>query len=148
MRIKNKIPKTVTAISIFFCFLLPAQAQIIHADDILGKWITADNSMEVTIYKSNLFYYGKITAIDGEQYDVNNPDALLRDRPLLSLVILQGVKYDREESWRNGSLYDPRDGKTYHCQISFFSSNKQKLKVRSFLSFSMKSRIQSWTKAN
>jgi uncharacterized protein (DUF2147 family) len=146
---KNKIRETALLIIVFFCFLLPVQAQIIYADDILGKWVTTDNSMEVTIYKSNHFYYGKITAISGEKYDVNNPDVSLRDRPLLNLVILEGLKYDRrEESWSSGSLYEPRDGKTYHCQISFFSSNKQKLKVRSYLSFSIKSRIQSWVKVN
>ncbi|MCU0353147.1 MAG: DUF2147 domain-containing protein [Cytophagales bacterium] len=146
---KNKIPKTATAIGVFFVLFSPAQAQIIRADDILGKWVTADNSMEVTIYKSIYFYYGKITAVNGEQRDVNNPDASLKDRSLLNLVVLQDVKYDRrEESWSNGTLYEPRDGKTYRCQISFFSSNKQKLKVRIFMPFSIKGRIQSWTKAN
>lgn len=146
---KDKIPKTVMAIGVFFVFSLSAQAQIIRADDILGKWVTADNSMEVTIYKSIYFYYGKITAVNGEQYDVNNPDESSKDKPLLNLVTLQEIKYDRqEESWAGGTLYDPRDGKTYRCHISFFSSNKRELKVRTFMPFSLKSRIQRWTKAD
>ncbi|MGH6819286.1 MAG: DUF2147 domain-containing protein, partial [Methylocella sp.] len=54
-----------------------------------------------------------ISKIDGKpKIDRENPDPALRDRPLIGLSILVGMKSAGGGVWE-GAIYNPDDGKTY-----------------------------------
>jgi uncharacterized protein (DUF2147 family) len=52
------------------------------------------------------------------QRDGRNPDPSLRDRPVVGVEILRGLKPSGEGRWSEGSIYDPDDGKTYASRIT------------------------------
>ncbi|MBC8038904.1 MAG: DUF2147 domain-containing protein, partial [Rhizobiales bacterium] len=54
-----------------------------------------------------------ISKIDGKpKIDRENPKQSLRQRPLIGLSILVGMKAAGDNTWK-GAIYNPDDGKTY-----------------------------------
>jgi uncharacterized protein (DUF2147 family) len=45
--------------------------------------------------------------------DKKNPDPALRQRKLCGTTVLKGLQPDGEGRWKDGTFYNPRDGKTY-----------------------------------
>ena len=41
----------------------------------------------------------------------------MRNATLVGLPILAELKYDEENTWNNGKVYDPEHGKFYNCRI-------------------------------
>jgi uncharacterized protein (DUF2147 family) len=78
--------------------------------------------------------------------DKNNPDPAQRDRPTLGLVILHDLhKTDDSNSYKGGRIYDPKNGKTYDCRITFEGA---KLTLRGFiLGMPFLGRTAIWTKS-
>jgi uncharacterized protein (DUF2147 family) len=56
-----------------------------------------------------------LVPIKGPGTDVNNPDARLRNRPVVGLPILTGFVEDGA-LWR-GTAYDPKNGKSYRSTL-------------------------------
>lgn len=83
-----------------------------RADAILGEWLSANKDSRVLIYRQADKYYGKITWGTGAATkDEKNPDPTLRRRDLIGLVILRDFEYAGGNTWADGSIYDPREGK-------------------------------------
>lgn len=109
---------------IFYTLLfLCASTVATFADDVLGKWILDDGSAIVEVYKSGDSYNGKIvwllepTFPDGTPArDVLNPDKSLRSREIIGLNMLFNLK-KQDDKYVDGSIYDPSNGKTYHCTM-------------------------------
>jgi uncharacterized protein (DUF2147 family) len=55
--------------------------------------------------------------------DKNNPDPLLRRRPLYGLTILWALRADGQRRWRDGWFYNPDDGKTYRVSAQLRSDD-------------------------
>jgi len=132
---------------LLFSFSLNINAQ--NADDILGVWWDEEKEGQIEIYKKNGKYYGKIVWLE-EPYengkpivDSENPNAELRDQPILGLVILSDLEFDGEE-WDDGNVYDPNTGDTYSCYLALESKNR--LKLRGYLGFSLVGRSSYWTR--
>ncbi len=51
--------------------------------------------------------------------DRNNPDRTLRSRPLVGVVIVQGLLETAPGVWTGGAVYNPDDGRTYSGEIHF-----------------------------
>ena len=93
------------------------------AQDILGKWKLDDGTAIVEIIRNGNVYDGKIVWLE-ELTDKNgapvrddkNPDKILRSRELMGLKMLIGLK-DLGEEYGQGQIYDPGNGKTYHCSM-------------------------------
>ncbi len=106
------------------------------ADRIVGVWLSQIKDGKIEIYKSNGKYHGKIVWIK-EPNDENgkpikdkfNPKTNLKTRPVLHLNIIKNLVYDDGE-WSGGTVYDPKDGKTYECKIWL---ENEKLKLRGYL---------------
>lgn len=117
------------------------------SDLVLGEWITEKKDSRVLIFKQNDRFFGKITWGSGKQTkDEKNPDASLRNRDLLGLVILNNFKYDDKGVFIDGTIYDPREGKTYSCKMTL-RSDKQ-LSVRGYIGLSLFGKSEVWTKIN
>lgn len=93
------------------------------AQDVIGKWKLEDGTAIVEVYKSGDVYNGKIiwlekpTEKDGSPAkDTNNPDSKLRNREILGLNMLHGLKKDGNK-YSGGKIYDPGNGKTYNCSM-------------------------------
>jgi uncharacterized protein (DUF2147 family) len=118
------------------------------ADDVIGTWITANGKARVEIYKDGKFYSGKIVWLkeplkDGKpKHDVKNPAPALRSRTVVGLIILRGFKFDGDEEWQDGEIYDPESGKTYSCKITMPALNI--LKVRGYIGISLLGRTEVW----
>jgi uncharacterized protein (DUF2147 family) len=109
--------------------------------------MNADKNAKFEIYKSNNKYYGKIIWGTGrESKDVKNPDEKLRNRELVGIKMLNNFVFDGNNTWSDGTIYDPNDGKTYSCKLTLTSANK--LDVRGYVGISLFGRTETWTKIN
>jgi uncharacterized protein (DUF2147 family) len=122
-------------------------------DEILGKWWNHEKDAHIVIYKCGNEYCGKIVWLkepldeDGKpKRDKNNPDESLRSRPTLGLDILSGFVFEKDRTWEDGTIYNPRDGKTYSCYLTLLDDNK--LKVRGFIGISLIGKTQYWERVN
>jgi uncharacterized protein (DUF2147 family) len=121
------------------------------ADAIVGSWFTGNGDAKINIFKSGESYYGSIVWLknpleDGKpKVDKHNPDEKLRNKPLLGLMLLRGFRYDGDNVWVDGKIYDPKSGKDYSCKMTLTS--KDKLGVRGYIGISLIGRTDTWTKA-
>lgn len=121
-----------------------SQAQT-KSDAIIGEWTNEKKDAKFQIFKKDNKYFGKILWGSGkETKDVKNPDAKLRDREVIGLVILNNFVFDGDDTWEDGTIYDPREGKTYSCKIT--QKGKDKINVRGFVGISMFGRSEVWTR--
>ena len=89
-------------------FSTSALASNSNADVILGEWLSQEKDGKISIFKQGDKYYGKISwgKTPGKK-DTNNPDAKLKNRDLIGLVILHDFKFTGS-SWEDGKIYDPK----------------------------------------
>ena len=123
------------------------------ADDIIGIWLTGGKEpAKIQVYKSGEKYYGKIiwlknpTENGKQRVDANNPDEAKRRNPIIGLVMLTGFRFDGDEEWKGGSIYDPESGKTYSSYM--YLKDRNTLKVRGYVGISLFGRTEVWTRAN
>lgn len=129
-----------------------ALAQMHKADDIIGTWLNQEATGKITLYKENGKYFGKLVwlrdpndKVTGKpRTDKENPDAKLKPAPLIGLVNMKNFTFNGEEEWSGGTIYDPKNGKTYKCVIRF--ENQNKLKIRGYIGVSILGRNTYWTK--
>ena len=76
--------------------------------------------------------------------DGKNPDEKLRSRELLGAVILKNFKFTGS-AWENGTIYDPKSGKTYDCILKVKDGNKI-LDIRGFVGTPMFGRTSTWSR--
>ncbi|CAO4166968.1 DUF2147 domain-containing protein [Methylorubrum populi] len=79
--------------------------------DLSGLWQTETAGSTVRITRCGGGYCGTIASTAGSGLDAQNPDPALRNRKLVGVQIMQagtpsGAGFE-------GSLYNPKDGKTY-----------------------------------
>ena len=129
------------------------------ADDIVGLWITAGGDSHIQIYKKGKLYFGRIAALKKPNYepgevddmvgeprvDRNNPDVSLRNRPLIGLELLTNFLFE-DGKWRNGRIYNPRNGKTYRSNLRLTKTGA--LKVRGYIGFSWFGGSSVWQRAS
>ena len=78
--------------------------------------------------------------------DDENEDESLRTRPVMGLLLLRDFVFDEDE-WEDGRVYDPKNGKDYKCYMEFpDEGDKDNLKVRGYIGFSLIGRTTYWTR--
>ena len=149
--------KKITSTLFIMLFLtmwsgMTVSAQIHKADDILGTWLNEEATGKIMLFKENGKYFGKLVwlrettdKITGQpRTDKENPDVKLKTVPLIGMVNMKNFTFDGKEEWSGGTIYDPKNGKTYKCYIQFESPTK--LKVRGYIGVSLLGRNTYWTK--
>lgn len=132
---------------------ITASAQTHKADDILGTWLNQEATGKITLYKENGKYFGKLVwlrepndKITGlARTDKENPEEKLKATPLIGLINMKNFTFDGKDEWSGGTIYDPKNGKTYKCYIHF--DGTAKLKVRGYVGVSLLGRNTYWTKS-
>jgi len=121
-----------------------------QAQKIDGVWLNEEKDAKIQIYKAvNGKYYGKIIWLkeplkNGKpKADENNPKDNLKGQPLINLVILKGFDQDGEK-FSEGTIYDPKNGKTYDCKMTFKGKT---LAIRGYIGVSLFGRTTTWERA-
>ena len=123
-----------------FYFLSNAQSK---ASDFAGKYLVPAKDGAIQIYESAGKYYGKIILNkDPAKLDVNNPVKEKQSRKILGMNIMSDFTFDGENSLQNGTIYDPKNGKTYDCKIT--RDEKGNINVRGFIGISLLGRTETW----
>lgn len=126
-----------------------------NADDILGYWLTQDGDSQVKIFKAkDGKFYGDIKWLktpnepDGTaKLDKNNSDEKLKKRPVMGLQLLKAFEFNsKNKEWVDGTIYDPKNGKTYKCFMQFKDEEKKILYVKGFIGISLIGREVQWTR--
>ncbi len=134
---------------LLLCLQAAAFAQ--KADDIIGKWLNPTGEGQIQIYKKGSQYFGKLAwmkapndeATGKPRTDIHNPDAALHQRPLLGLELLKSFVHDGDDVYEDGSIYDPKNGKTYSCKMTLKGN---KLKIRGYIGISLIGRTEVFTR--
>ena len=75
--------------------------------------------------------------------DIHNPDKSRQNDPIMGLLILKNFKKTKENTYEDGTIYDPKNGKTYSCTVT---NKGDKLDVHGYIGFSFIGRSTIWTK--
>lgn len=116
---------------------------------VLGVWYNAEKTAQIEIMENDTELIGKIIWIEhekGEQglfTDTVNSDTSLRNRPLMGLTILEGLKYNNG-IWSDGKIYDPKTGTSYICELQL--KKKDILEIKGYLGESWVSRTVEWNR--
>lgn len=139
-------------------FGIPLTGLAANPDDIIGTWDTENNDAKVEILKCGEKYCGRIVWLKEPDYpagsregppgtpkkDHNNPEPVLRTRPVLGLLIMRDFRFSGGNEWKDGRLYDPEKGKTYSGRMTLVSPGQ--LNLRGFVGISLFGRTAKWTR--
>ena len=126
-------------------------------DAIVGTWMTNDGASKVQISNVQGVYGGQVVWLKEPVFpagdrqgmagqpkvDRLNPDAALRNRPVMGLAILTGLHYAGNNSWEGGTLYSPANGKSFPCRLSLASDGSLNVSVGG----SVFGRTVAWTRS-
>jgi len=147
--------KKIGFISLMLAVFASAQVfgQTYQENDVCGIWLNQDKDAHIKIYRDGTNFLGKIiwmkNPIDPEtgkpKLDKNNPEDNLQSRPLDGLIIIRDFTWDAgNQEWEDGEIYDPKNGKTYSCEMNL--ENENTLEVRGYVGFSWIGRTVVWTR--
>ena len=71
----------------------------------------------------------------------------LKNKPIVGMTILSGLRQESDEEYENGKIIDPENGKTYSSKLTLDESGK-KLEMRGFIGVSLVGRSQTWVRAD
>ncbi len=122
-----------------------------QTDPIERVWYNEEKTAKIRVYKTESGKFcGKIIWLkvpekDGHpKVDQHNPDKAKHNDPILGLLILKGFTRKDEKTYEGGTIYDPKNGKTYSCTVTH---KGDKLDVRGYIGFSFIGRTTVWTMA-
>ena len=145
------------SVLVFVGLYFPITLMASTADDILGLWWTKQNKAKVEIVKCGVGYCGKLVWLkdpvyksgerDGwegkEKVDYRNPESAKHNNPILGLQIVSDLKFV-DGIWKDGTVYDPENGKTYSCKAEIEGGDV--LALRGFIGFSLFGRTSEWNR--
>ncbi len=128
----------------------PAYAQ---SASPVGYWRTIDDvtgkpRSVVQIWASKGQLQGKLTSINFRQGEYPS-DLCVKCGPprntqrILGMTILWGMTYAGNNTWSNGQILDPHNGKIYSCKL-YLSQDGRSMEVRGYIGFSLLGRSQNW----
>jgi uncharacterized protein (DUF2147 family) len=146
---------TCGALALFASGPGPAFGQ--GADDILGIWDNEEKTSKIAVVRCDDAYCGDVVRLKDPDYpagstegapgtprlDHNNPSPELRSTPLLGLRIMRGFRF-ADGAWSGGTIYDPKNGKTYRGKITL--SSPTRLDLRGYVGIPLFGRTSHWTR--
>lgn len=119
------------------------------AVDVTGVWWSPHHDAKLEIRHKEGTLHGRLIALlpkDADLNDIENPDPVQRERPLLGTEIMHGFVPDPDEKdhWIDGEIYDPESGYTYSCLL--WPEGENRLKIRGYVGFSVFGRTETFTR--
>ncbi len=126
----------LAAISVF---TLTAQDMNASGDNIIGKYYTdyGDNVSRIEFrkekdgtYTAQIYWCKNTHDKEGKlKTDIKNPDKSLRNVPVDKIVLISGLKYNKDKKrWDGGKIYDPTRGIRVNATCTF--TDAKSLKIR------------------
>ncbi len=135
-----------------FCLMYTAASAQNSPDDICKIWYNGEKTVKIQIFKSGLKYFGKIVWLKEpkdengiEKIDKNNPDLSKQNNKVLGSLMLTNFTHEAGNTYKNGQIYDGRNGKIYNCILTL--ENENHLKVRGYIGISLFGKTDIWTAA-
>lgn len=120
----------ISGLLLIYSFSLSAQ----NSDDIVGEWLTKNNEAQVTIYKEQGKYVGKIASVKDSTQSSQ-----------LNTIILSDFVFDaKEREWNNGTVFEPRHGHKSSGYLVLKDANT--LKVTGYKGFRWIGDSEIWTR--
>ena len=145
--LKKNITRVVLIMLTVISISLAAKAQ---TDQIEGLWYNDIKSGKILITRApNGKFYGKVVWLkeplkNGKpKVDELNEDEKLRSRPRLGLPVLMDFVKDGDNKYTDGKIYDPLNGKTYSCKMTY---KGKELDIRGYIGISLFGRTTTWTR--
>ena len=114
----------------FFILFLIIVSQLFSKDPYIGYWEMPDGKVIIQIEKVNKEYVGYVRwlkdltypkgdPMEGiEQIDRKNPNSNLRNRKVINLQVVGGLKLNKQgTSLEDGWIYDSWNGKKYYGKL-------------------------------
>lgn len=131
--------------------LLMALNGVARAADVAGVWINQEGDTKIRVTHcgadicGNVAWLGKPNDETGRRKtDRHNADAGLRNRPLMGVSVLIGMKPDGQERW-SGRIYNADDGETYISHVAIADPNS--LNVQGCVLGGLICKSMTWTRS-
>ena len=104
--------------------LMLVAAPAFAADPVEGEWIPPGGGSRVRIGACSdkagqmCGVVSWLPANKARDLDGKNPNAALKNRPILGVTTIWGFKQAAPGKWTGGKLYDPASGKTYDGKLT------------------------------
>lgn len=148
----------ITLLSFLLAALTSGAAIAANADDIVGVWFNGEKDAQIEIFKCGEKYCGKIIWLKEPNYpdgskegipgtpkiDHHNPDPGHRKDPIMGLQIVRDFDFAGENLWKDGKVYDPKNGKIYKGKMTLVSPAQ--LDLRGYIGISLIGRTTTWTR--
>ncbi len=129
--------------------LLLSLVWLLQTSDVTGSWVSIDDETgteksEIKLYLENGKLYGQVSRLllpEDQGKLCENCKGTEKNEPIVGLVIVKGL-IKEGNSWTDGKIMDPANGKNYDCTIVLEDNNT--MKVRGYLGFSFLGRTQTW----
>lgn len=159
MKFKNSQNLTGSLLAIFLAFNFNSQSMAapdaISSKDIHGLWVDNKDSEKqkfaVMVEDCGSQLCGKIYWLkkpnfdNGEpKFDKHNPNEALQNRPLCGLKILSGFQYSKDNTWKNGHIYNPSDGHTFNSFMTL--KNDGTLRVKGYVGLTLFGKSVEWVR--
>ena len=131
------------SLSLFIISLCAAFAQ---ADRIVGEYQCVHDGVDSRIkifkhedgYRAQCIWVSNLKMEDGTlRRDVKNPDPVKRKITNDKIVLIDKVKFDGKDTWKDGKIYDPTRGRYFTVTLTF--KDEKTLAVRGSVAFIGKS---------
>jgi uncharacterized protein (DUF2147 family)/surface polysaccharide O-acyltransferase-like enzyme len=106
----------------------------------IGRWYAEGGAAQVEIAPCGAALCGRVVWLRSP-YDERgcvltdryNGDPRFHGRPVLGLEILRGLQRMTDDSWDEGTIYDPGSGRSYRCAATLDGSNRLLLRTATWL---------------
>ena len=118
--------------ALFSLIILMGTAYVASAQkDLICKiWYNQEKTSKLEVYQTGNIFEAKIIWLNEPlengkpKVDKENPDEKLRNTPIINLVIMHNIhkSKDTPNFYEGGKIYDPKNGKTYDCRLTYKGS--------------------------
>jgi uncharacterized protein (DUF2147 family) len=115
------------------------------AQDPKGTWLSQTGETRIRIAACGAELCGTVVWQKTPGKDVHNPDAARRNRDIVGLRMMFGMKSSGGSEW-TGQLYNFQDGRTYSGKMRLAGPNA--LELSGCVMGGMICRSQTWTRVN
>lgn len=133
--------------------LAPLAAAAQADSSLVGTWKTIDDETSaprsiVEISEANGELHGRILQIFYRPDEKPDPvceacQGERKDKPVIGMTFLWGLKPDGANEWASGSVLDPKNGKIYNAKATLTEAGR-KLRLRGFIGTPILGRTQIW----
>ena len=130
----------------FLLFVVSLCAVFAQADRVVGEYQCVHDGVDSRIkifkyedgYRAQCVWVSNLKMKDGSlRRDVKNPDPAKRNVTTDKVVLIDKVKFDGKDTWKDGKIYDPTRGRYFTVTLSF--KDEKTLAVRGSVAFIGKS---------